>query len=97
MPVARFGARTHIGRDGLRRGRVMPKGLRGKKRPADTVGCVIAMERLSIVGETAAAKTPSKYVRSVVFAASAQVASLTRGRRPGTANVPAGRGCVRHV
>jgi hypothetical protein len=59
----------------------MPTGPRGQKRPADVIGCAVAVGRLSVGDNSEAIKAPSGRVRSGHAGAKARVDSTTSERR----------------
>jgi hypothetical protein len=63
----------------------MPQGPRGEKRPADVIGCAIAVARLSVGDEVELLKEPSGKVRSGHAGARARADKLTAEERKGIA------------
>lgn len=60
----------------------MPKGPSGQKRPADVIGCAVAVGRLSVGLDTEELKKPSGRIRSGEAGAKARASKLTPdGRR----------------
>lgn len=55
----------------------MPRGPRGERRPADVIGCAIAVARLSVGDTTDATKEPSSKVRSGHAGAKARADKLS--------------------
>ena len=63
----------------------MPRGPRGERRPADMVGCAIAVARLSVGENSEAPKAPSGRVRSGHAGAKARAEKLTADQRSAVA------------
>jgi hypothetical protein len=59
----------------------MPRGPRGEKRPADTIGCVVMVAKIATGEIEEEVKTPSGKVRSGRAGAKARAASLTAPER----------------
>ena len=59
----------------------MPTGPRGERRPADVIGCAVAVARLSVGDTSEAIKAPSGRVRSGHAGAKARATSLTPDQR----------------
>lgn len=59
----------------------MPRGPRGEIRPADVIGCAVAVARLSVGDTTETTKEPSGRVRSGHAGAKARAEALTSEQR----------------
>ena len=59
----------------------MPKGPKGERRPADVVGCAVAVAKLSVGDETDVLRPASGRTRSGLAGARARSASLTAEQR----------------
>jgi hypothetical protein len=59
----------------------MATGPRGERRPADVIGCAVAVARLSVGDDAEGLKTPSGRVRSGRAGAQARMESMTSERR----------------
>lgn len=59
----------------------MPTGPRGERRPADVIGCAVAVARLSVGDTSEPIKEPSGRVRSGHAGAKAQAEALTPDQR----------------
>lgn len=59
----------------------MPTGPQNQKRPADVIGCAVAVARLSVGDDTEALKAPSGRVRSGQAGAKARTEKLSPERR----------------
>ena len=59
----------------------MPTGQRGERRPADVIGCVVAVARLSIGDDSEVLQAPSGRVRSGHAGAKARVNNANIERR----------------
>lgn len=59
----------------------MLTGPRGQKRPADVIGCAVAVARLSVGDDSEVMKPPSGRVRSGHAGAQARVENTTGERR----------------
>lgn len=59
----------------------MPTGPRGERRPADVIGCAVAVARLSVGDTSEAIKEPSGRVRSGHAGATARKENLTTAQR----------------
>ena len=59
----------------------MASGPRGEKRPADVIGCAVAVARLSVGEGTETTKTPSGKVRSGCAGGAARANLLTSEQR----------------
>ena len=61
--------------------KVVAAGPQNQKRPADVIGCAVAVARLSVGDDVEALKTPSGRVRSGHAGAKARVENTTGERR----------------
>lgn len=68
----------------------MPRGPRGERRPADVIGCAIAVARLSVGDIREELKEPSGRVRSGHAGAKARADKLTPEERREIARKAAG-------
>lgn len=59
----------------------MPTGPRGERRPADVIGCAVAVARLSVGDTSEPIKEPSGRVRSGHAGAKARAEALTPDQR----------------
>lgn len=59
----------------------MPRGPRGENRPADVIGCAVAVARLSVGDEAETLKQPSGRVRSGHAGAKARADKLAPEKR----------------
>lgn len=59
----------------------MPTGPQGQKRPADVIGCAVAIARLSVGDTSEPTKEPSGRVRSGHAGAKARSEALTSDQR----------------
>ena len=59
----------------------MPTGPQGQKRPADVIGCAVAIARLSVGDTSESLKEPSGRVRSGHAGAKARAEALTADQR----------------
>ncbi len=59
----------------------MPTGPRGERRPADVIGCAVAVARLSVGDTSEVIKDPSGRVRSGHAGAKARAEALTAEQR----------------
>ena len=59
----------------------MPTGPRGERRPADVIGCAVAVARLSVGDASEPTKEPSGRVRSGRAGAKARSEALTADQR----------------
>ena len=59
----------------------MPSGPQGERRPADVIGCAVAVARLSVGDNAESLKAPSGRVRSGHAGAKARVENTTSERR----------------
>lgn len=68
----------------------MPRGPRGEQRPADVIGCAIAVARLSVGDTNELAKQPSSKARSGLAGAKARADKLSPEERREIAKKAAG-------
>ena len=68
----------------------MPKGPRGERRPADVIGCAVAVARISVGEIEEHPKEPSGKVRSGHAGAKARAQKLTSEKRSEIAKKAAG-------
>jgi hypothetical protein len=66
-------------------GNPMPTGPRGERRPADVIGCAVAVARLSVGDATEATKEPSGRVRSGQAGAKARAEGMSKEDRSAVA------------
>jgi hypothetical protein len=59
----------------------MPKGPRGEQRPADVIGCAVAVARISVGEEDDAVRPPSGRTRSGKAGGLARAKALTQTQR----------------
>lgn len=69
----------------------MARGPRGERRPADVIGCAVAVARLSVGDDAETLKAPSGRVHSGHAGAKARVDSLSAERRSEIAKAAAVR------
>ena len=63
----------------------MPRGPRGEIRPADVIGCAVAVARLSVGDTSEVTKEPSGRVRSGMAGAKARAEGMTADQRSAVA------------